>query len=203
MTLRGVPVPPSTRSAQKFQKLFRSPPLNHTYSWGGGVSRRIWWYTGHDITGWFRPLDIGSAQISRKPFRSDFNIFYCNTTLQLDQAQVLKNLDRPLHSDPHPKPYIFLFLVSRRLWLYGVVPYPLNRRYFNILKTVDIPTLNKPYIFLFLLSRSIWWYAYHNHTKWSRPPSTGGAAISWKPLRSPTTDYIYSYSLCQVTCDGM
>jgi hypothetical protein len=75
--------------------------------------------------------------------------------------------------NPTPRPYIF-FLVSRSIWWYvghdrtGWSRSLWNRRYYNTLKTVEIPT-PKLHIFLFLVSGNIWWCVGHDHTGWFHP----------------------------------
>jgi hypothetical protein len=68
-----------------------------------------------------------------------------------------------------------LVFVSRSIWWYvshdhtGWSRPPLNRKYPNILKTIEIPTRKQYLIFLFLVSSSIWWYVSHDRTWWSVP----------------------------------
>jgi hypothetical protein len=140
----GQPYPPEMGNSWISWKLLRSPPLNHIYS----------------CSLWYRQY---MQYIRYGPWGS---------TSPLRNGKLL-NVSKTIEI-PTPKPYIFLFLVSRNMWWYIGYDHtrwpcpPLSRKCPNILKTVEIPT-PKPHISLILVSGDIWWYIGHDHTLWSRP----------------------------------
>jgi hypothetical protein len=134
------------------------------------VYRGIQWYVGHDPWGEPHPLGKGNSRISWKPLRSPplNHIYSCSLCKGASNGMSVMTP--------------------------GVIPTPRKEKLLNILKTVEIPT-PKPYMFLFLVLRGIQWYVGHDPWGEPHPPGKGNSWISWKPLKSPPLNPIYSCSL--------
>jgi hypothetical protein len=105
---------------------------------------------------------------------------------------------------PTPKPYVFLFLVSRSNWRYVShdctrwLHTLLNRKFPNVSKFVEIPTPNHIY------SCSLWQEAFGDMmimTIQNLPVPLKLEVLLH--LENQAMHHIYSCSLCQERCDGM